>query len=139
MKKLSFIFVFIFVLHTKILGQTYTFSKLVIKANVETNSGNVLKTIASYQGPYSFIFETPNDPRVKRLFTILEPGQKNGPGLPFYGLIEDKGYVEKNGLLMKKSLYANTATGEYEMVMISEDFSLVVIFKKDNTISEFQR
>jgi hypothetical protein len=139
MKKIVILFIFILFFPKNIFCQTYTFSVLSEKVNVETSKGSELRTIANYQGPYSFVFETPSNQKTKRLFTILNPGQRNGPGIPFYGLIEDKGYIEKNGLLMKKSLYANTASGEYEMVLISEDYSLIVIFKKDNTVSEYYR
>ncbi len=139
MKKTAILFVFILFFYVNIFGQTYTFSKLSKKAYVETSKGTELRTIESYQGPFSFVFESLNDPRTKRIFTIINPGEKNTLILPYYGLIEDKGYIEKNGILMKKSLYANTSTSEFEMVLISEDYSMIVIFKNDNTVSEYSR
>ena len=74
-----------------------------------------------------------------RLFTLLGPGQNDSPGLPWYGLLKEMGYIEKNGTLMKKYLYDNTGSRENEMVNIAEDYSLIVIFKSDDTINEYYR
>lgn len=139
MKKI-YLFVLILISFTiKSYGQTYSFSKLVKMATVQTSHGDEQRIIGTFQGPYRFVFETPSGPAVKRLFTPLLPGQRNGPGLPWYGLLQDYGYIEKNGLLMKKQLYFSTDNQENEMVLIAEDYSLIVIFKSDRTIYEYQR
>lgn len=109
------------------------------KANVQTTSGYEQRIIGTYQGPYRFIFETPNDPQIKKLFTLLNPGQSNGPGLPWYGHIKDEGYLEKDGKLFKKSFYFDTDNEERVMVLIADDFSMIVIFKSDDTIWEYIR
>lgn len=127
------------ILTTLSFGQTYTYSKLVKKANVQTTSGYEQRIIGTYQGPYRFIFETPNDPQIKKLFTLLNPGQSNGPGLPWYGHIKDEGYLEKDGKLFKKSFYFDTDNEERVMVLIADDFSMIVIFKSDDTIWEYIR
>ena len=124
-------------LTTCLFGQTYSFSKLVKKASVQTSSGNESRVIGTYQGPFRFVFETPNDPQIKRLFTLLNPGEVDGPGMPFYGLLKEMGYVEKNGKLLKKYLYSDTESNENVLVLIADDYSLIVIFRKDNTILEF--
>lgn len=139
MKKLSFILFLFLSIAFNSFGQTYSFSKMVKKATVQTSNGNEQRIIGTYQGPYRFVFETPSDPSIKRLFTLLSPGQSNGPGLPWYGLLKEMGYIEKDGLLMKKYLYANTGSRENEMVIIAEDYSLIVIFKNDDTINEYYR
>lgn len=118
-------------------GQTYSFSKLVKKATVETSSGNQQRIIGTYQGPYKFVFESPNDPQIKRLFTLLNPGQANGPGLPWYGLLKEMGYVEKDDKLLKKYLYLDTDKNEQVLVLIADDYSQIILFRKDDTIWEF--
>jgi hypothetical protein len=139
MKKICLFLFVLFSFTINSFGQTYSFSKLVKKATVQTSNGNEQRIIGTYQGPYRFVFETPSDPSIKRLFTLLSPGQSNGPGLPWYGLLKEMGYIEKDGLLMKKYLYANTGARENEMVIIAEDYSLIVIFKNDDTIFEYYR
>lgn len=104
---------------------------------MQTSTGNQQRTIGTYQGPYKFIFESPNDPQIKRLFTLLNPGQANGPGLPWYGLSKEMGYVEKDGKLLKKYLYFDTDKKEQVLVMIADDYSQIVIFRNDDTIWEF--
>jgi len=133
----KFLFLILTFLTTYSFGQTYSFSKLVKKATVQTSSGNQERIIGTYQGPYRFVFETPNDPQIKRLFTLLNPGQNNAPGLPWYGLLKEMGYVEKDGKLLKKNLYLDTENSEKVMVLISDDYSLIVIFKGDDTIWEY--
>lgn len=118
-------------------SQTYSFSKLVKKANVETSTGTQERVLSSTQGPFRIIFETPNDPQIKRLFTILKPGQSNAPGLPWFGHLKDTGYGEKNGTVFKKSLYFDTENDENVLVLIAEDYSMLVIFKADDTIWEY--
>ena len=135
--KAKFLFLILTFLTTYSFGQTYSFSKLVKKATVETSSGNQERTIGTYQGPYRFVFETPNDPQVKKLFTLLNPGQNNAPGLPWYGFLKEMGYVEKNGKLLKKNLYFDTQNSEQVLVLIADDYSLIVIFKSDDTIWEY--
>lgn len=63
--KAKFLFLILTFLTTYSFGQTYSFSKLVKKATVETSSGNQERIIGTYQGPYRFVFETPNDPQIK--------------------------------------------------------------------------
>ncbi len=118
-------------------GQTYSFSKLIKKATVQTSSGSQQRVIGTYQGPYQFIFETPSDPQIKRLFTLLNPGQVNAPGLSWYGLLKEQGYIEKDGKLLKKNLYSDTGNNEQVMVLIADDYSIIVILKSDDTIWEF--
>ena len=122
-----------------VFSQTYSFSKLVKKANVQTASGNQLRIISTTEGPYRFIFETPSDPQMKRLFTLLVPGQNNAPGLPWFGLLKEMGYAEKDGKLLKKYLYFDTENDARVLVMIADDYSLMVIFKNDETIWEFTK
>jgi hypothetical protein len=135
--KAKFLFLILTFLTTYSFGQTYSFSKLVKKATVETSSGNQERIIGTYQGPYRFVFETPNDPQIKKLFTLLNPGQNNAPGLPWYGLLKEMGYVEKDGKLLKKNLYLDTQNSEQVLVLIADDYSLIVIFKSDDTIWEY--
>lgn len=135
--KAKFLFLILTFLTTYSFGQTYSFSKLVKKATVETSSGNQERIIGTYQGPYRFVFETPNDPQIKKLFTLLNPGQSNAPGLPWYGLLKEMGYVEKDGKLLKKNLYFDTQNNEQVLVLIADDYSLIVIFKSDDTIWEY--
>lgn len=135
--KAKFLFLILTFLTTYSFGQTYSFSKLVKKATVETSSGNQERILGTYQGTYRFVFETPNDPQVKKLFTLLNPGQNNAPGLPWYGLLKEMGYVEKDGNLLKKNLYLDTQNSEQVLVLIADDYSLIVIFKSDDTIWEY--
>jgi hypothetical protein len=118
-------------------AQTYSYAKLTKKANVETSTGKNIKTIGTYSGPYTFIFETPTDPSMERLFTLLKPGQSNGPGLPFYGQLQDLGYIEKNEILFKKYLYYDTESKNDVLVLIAENYSSIVIFKSNHEILEF--
>jgi hypothetical protein len=133
----KFLTIVLTILTSYSFGQTYSFSKLVKKATVQTSSGNQQRIIGTYQGPYTFEFETPSDPQIKRLFTLLNPGQDNSPGLPWYGLLKEQGYIEKDGKLLKKNLYFNTESNEKVMVLIADDYSLIVIIKNDDTIWEF--
>ena len=123
----------------KAYGQTYSFSTKVKKASVQTSTGYEQRVIARYSGPYRFVFETPNDPSTKKLFTLLYPGQEDAPGLPWYGYLKEMGYLEKDGKLLKKYLYYYTGSDENVMVLIAEDYSLIVIFRKDETIEEYIR
>jgi len=135
--KAKLLFLILTFLTTYSFGQTYSFSKLVKKATVETSSGNQERIIGTYQGPYRFVFETPNDPQIKKLFTLLNPGQSNAPGLPWYGLLKEMGYVEKDGKLLKKNLYFDTQNNQRVLVLIADDYSHIVIFKSDDTIWEY--
>lgn len=135
--KIKFLILILSFVTTFSFGQTYSFSKLVKKATVQTSTGNQQRVIGTYQGPYKFLFETPNDPQIKRLFTLLNPGQENTPGLPYYGLLKEMEYIEKDGKLLKKHLYFNTESNEQVMVLIADDYSLIVIFKKDDTTWEY--
>jgi hypothetical protein len=137
--KAKILFLILTFLTTYSFGQTYSFSKLVKKATVETTSGNQERIIGTYQGPYRFVFETPNDPQIKKLFTLLNPGQNNAPGLPWYGLLKEMAYVEKDGKLLKKNLYFDTQNSEQVLVLIADDYSLIVISKSDDTIWEYIR
>ena len=135
--KLKFLILILSFVTTFSFGQTYSFSKLVKNATVQTSTGNQERVIGTYQGPYNFLFESPNDPQIKRLFTILNPGQENAAGLPYYGLLKEMGYVEKAGKLLKKYLYLDTESNDQVMVLIADDYSLIVIFKKDDTTWEY--
>ncbi len=68
---------------------------------------------------------------------MLNPGQNNAPSLPWYGLLKEMGYVEKDGKLLKKNLYFDTQNSEQVLVLIADDYSLIVIFKSDDTIWEY--
>ena len=136
MKKLLF-FLSVICLATVSYSQTYSYSKLVKKATVQTSSGYEERIIGTTQGSFRIVFETPNDPQIKKLFTILNPGQANSPGLPWFGLLQDKGYVEKNNKLLKKSLYFDTENNEKVLVLIADDYSQIIIFKSDDTIWEY--
>jgi hypothetical protein len=138
MKKLLFLLAVI-CLATVTYSQTYSFSKLVKKASVQTSSGYEERIIGTTQGSFSIVFETPNDPQIKKLFTVLNPGQSNAPGLPWFGLLKDMGYVEKDNKLLKKSLYYDTENDKNVLVLIADDYSQIVIFKSDDTIWEYLR
>jgi len=118
-------------------AQTYSYSKLIKKANIETSTGKSFRTLGAYSGPYKFIFETPTDHSIKRLFTLLYPGQSNGPGMPYYGQLQDLGYIEKNEVLYKKYLYYDTDTKSDVLVLIADDYSSIVIFKSNHEVLEF--
>ena len=120
-------------------SQTYLFNNLVKKAIVKTANGETQKVIGTYSGPYSFIFETPTDPSIKRLFTILNPGQINGPGIPWYGHIKDLGFVETEGITFQKSIYFDTNSSSDVLVFIALDYSKVIIFRNDQTIWEYSK
>ncbi|MDP3444760.1 MAG: hypothetical protein Q8T08_18030 [Ignavibacteria bacterium] len=136
--KLLFLLSLIF-FSTVSYSQTYYFSKLVKKANVQTSTGNEQRTIGTTQGSFRIVFETPNDPQIKKLFTVLNPGQANGPGLPWFGLLKDMGFVEKDSKLLKKSLYHDTENDENVLVLIADDYSQIVIFKSDDTVWEYMK
>ena len=131
------VIILLFLFSTICFGQTYSYAKKTVKASVETVNGNEYRTLNVYKGPYRFVFETPNDPQIKKLFTLLMPGQDNGPGLPWYGLLKDSGFIEKNGVLYKKSMYYYTGNDEQVMVLISNDYNSIIIFNHDDTIWEF--
>jgi hypothetical protein len=137
MKTKNLIIYFLFLISSVTFGQTYSYNLKTVKALVQTSNGNDYRTLNAYQGPYSFVFETPNDPQIKRLFTLLYPGQNIAPGQPWYGLLQDSGYIEKNGVIYKKSIYYYTKTNEKVMVMIANDYSQIIIFNSDDTIWEF--
>lgn len=120
-------------------AQTYSFSKLIKKASVQTSTGTQYKVIATLDGPYRFVFETPNDPQIKRLFTLLKPGQQNEPGLPWFGQIKEQGFIEIKNTLFRKSIYYDTENREQVVVLIAEDYSQIIIFKNDDTVWEFTR
>jgi len=136
MKKLLF-FLSVICFATVSYSQTYSYSKLVKKAIVQTSSGYEERIIGTTQGSFRIVFETPNNPQIKKLFTVLNPGQANAPGLPWFGLLKDMGYVEKNNRLLKKSLYFDTENNDNVLVLIADDYSQVVIFKSDDTIWEY--
>jgi|SRR5579875_3768527 len=135
--KASILLLFILI-NCTVYSQTYSFSKLVKKASVQTSTGKQLRIIGSYDGPYQFIFETPSDPQIKRLFTLVSPGERSLTA-PWFGLLKEMGYVEKNGKLLKQFLYLDTQNNEQVLVMITDDYSQIVIFKKDDTIWEFTK
>lgn len=135
--KALYLFTFFLITNISFSQVTYNYYKKSVKAKVQTENGIEYRLINTYQGPYKFVFETPNDPQIKKLFTLLNPGQQNGPGLPWYGLLKDIGYIEKNGVLFKKSIYYSTADDEQIVVLISNDYFRIIIFNNDDTIWEF--
>lgn len=128
---------FLFLITAVAFGQTYSYNLKTVKALVQTSNGNEYRTLNTYQGPYRFAFEAPNDPQIKKLFTLLLPGQNIAPGQSWYGLLQDSGYIEKDGVIYKKSIYYFTKNNERVMVMISNDYSRIIIFNNDDTIWEF--
>ena len=59
------------------------------------------------------------------------------PGQSWYGFLKDMGYIEKDNILYKKSIYYYTGDDEQVMVLISNDYNKIIIFNKDDTIWEF--
>lgn len=116
-------------------GQTYSFSRKTVKVSVQTAKGNEYRTINTYQGPYKFVFETPRNEN--KLFTLLKPNESLSPGQPWYGFLKDAGYIEKEGILFKKSIYYFTESKEQVMLLISTDYSRIIIFNQDDSLWEF--
>lgn len=120
------------------IGQTYSFSKKIVKASVQTDNGREFKIIDTYEGPHEFIFETPNDPEIKKIFTLLKPEQTNEQGLPIYALMRELGYTDgKSGVIYKKSIYLFTEIDKEVMVLTTNDNSSIVIFFPNETVWEF--
>lgn len=103
--------------------------------SVQTANGNEYRTLDTYQGPYQFVFE--NSDTKDKLFTLLKPNEILRPGQQWYGFLKDVGYIEKNGIIYKKSIYLYTGSGEKVMVLISNGFNKIIIFNQDDTIWEF--
>lgn len=120
-------------------SQTYRYSTKTIKALVQTSNGNQQRIIGKYSGPYIFKFENPNDYQIKRIFTLMSPGQYDELTAPWYGLLKEMGYVEKEGVTFKKYLYTDTESGENVLVLLPDDYSMIVIFRKDDTVWEFNK
>lgn len=135
--KSNLLFTLVVLFATISYSQTYTFSKLKVLANVETTNGNVQRVIDTKQGTFKFKFETPSDPTIKKLFTILNPGMTYNPN--YYVLLEDSGYIESNNVLFQKSMYYSTENDNNVPVLFAKDKSIIVIFKSDNTINEYKR
>lgn len=128
-------FIFLFFISSISFGQTYSYSLKTVKANVQTSNGNEYRVLNRYSGPYRFVFETPRNE--KKLFTLLRPDENIAPGQPWYSLLKDMGYIEKDNILYKKSIYYYTGDDEQVMVLISNDYNKIIIFNKDDTIWEF--
>jgi hypothetical protein len=113
--------------------QTYSYMIKTVKAMVQTSNGSEFRTLNKYKGPYSFVFQNTQD----KLFTLLKPGENLEPGQHWYGFLKDSGYIEKEGVIYKKSLYMYTGNGAQVMVLISNDYNKIIIFNQDDTIWEF--
>lgn len=129
------IFILLILISSISYGQTYSYSKKTVKAKVQTATGNDYRVLDIYAGPYQFVFEKPDNE--SKLFTLLRPNEQLAPGQPWYSLLKDMGYIEKDGILYKKSLYYYTGTDEQVMVLISNDYNRIIIFNTDDTIWEF--
>lgn len=116
-------------------GQTYSYSKKTVMVSVQTANGNEYKTLNIYQGPYRFVFENTNTR--DKLFTLLKPNENLRPGQQWYGFLKDVGYIEKDSIIYKKSIYLYTETREQVMVLISSDYNKIIIFNQDDSIWEF--
>lgn len=122
------------------IGQTHSFSKKIVKASVKTDNGREFRILDTYDGPHEFIFETPNDPEIKKIFTLLKPGQTKEPGLPMYSLMRELGYSDViNGVIYKKSIYLSTEIDKEVMVLTTDDNSSIVIFFPNETHWEFTK
>lgn len=136
MKKILFI-VAIFAINI-LTAQTYSFSKLTKKVIVQTSSGKQQRVVGTNTGNYNFVFENMNSSK-DRLFTLLSPGQINGPGLPWYNVLYDNGYLDFKGKTAKVSVYYYTETQEKLTIMFTDDFSDAVFLWSDGRIWEFSR
>ena len=47
------------------------------------------------------------------------------------------GYIEKDDKLLKKNLFLDSQNNEQVMVLIADDYSMIVIFKRVDTTWEF--
>lgn len=115
-------------------SQTYSFSKLVIRANVETSSGSEQRIIEKKQGTFKFEFEKSNTDG-KTLFTILNPGMDYNPN--YYALIEEKGYIENNNKIFERGFYYSTEHEKGVIVLVAKDKTTIVIFKPNNIVEEY--
>lgn len=125
----------LFIISGGCFGQTYSYAKKTVMVSVQTANGNEYRTLDTYQGPYQFVFE--NSDIKDKLFTLLKPIEILRPGQQWYGFLKDVGYIEKNGIIYKKSIYLYTGSGEKVMVLISNGFNKIIIFNQDDTIWEF--
>lgn len=137
MKTRLFFFIPLMLLVLVSYSQTYKFSKLVKKANVQTSTGNEFKVISTAEGPFQIVFKPQTDLQNRMSFRILNPGQTQETGAPWFGQLRDIGYVEKDSTLFKKCLYFEEETMQSILVLIAEDYSKIVIFKSDRSIWEY--
>ena len=117
-----------------LFGQTYSFSKLTKK----DISGSQERIEGSYSGPYQFVFENINSSRDK-LFTLLAPGQNNAPGLPWFGILTDEGYIDFKGKSSINSIYYYTKTNEKVRVIQANDFSFIAIIWSNGKVWEYSK
>ena len=115
-------------------SQTYSFSKLVIRASVETSSGSEQRIIDTKRGTFKFNFEKSNTDG-KTLFTVIEPGMDYNPD--YYALVEKKGYVENNNTLFERDFYYSTEHEKGVIVLVAKDKSIIVIFKPNNIVEKY--
>lgn len=129
------VLIIIMIISQDAFGQTYSYSKKTVMVSVQTATGNEYRTLNTYQGPYRFVFENANTR--DKLFTLLKPNENLRPGQEWYGFLKDVGYIEKDGIMYKKSMYLYTGTREQVMVLISTDYNKIIIFNQDDSIWEF--
>lgn len=133
--KIKLLFSFMLISMTS-LSQTHYFSKLVVRANVETSNGSDQRIIETKEGTFKFKFEKSNA-NGKTLFTILNPGMDYNPH--YYNLVEEKGFVENNNTLFERGLYYSTEHESGVVVLVARDKSKIVIFKPNNIIEEYKK
>lgn len=117
-------------------SQTHYFSKLVVRANVETSNGTEQRIIETKEGTFKFKFEKSNT-NGKTLFTILNPGMDYNPD--YYVLVEEKGFVENNNTLFERGFYYSTEHETGVVVLVAKDKSIIVIFKPNNIVEEYKK
>jgi hypothetical protein len=120
-------------------SQTYSFSKLTKKAKVQTASGYEEAIIETVNRTFKIAFEEPISQGTYKLFTLLQPGDYLRPGQDFYGLLQEQGYLKKGSKLFRKFLYSDTEREENVLVLIAEDYSMVVFFRKNDIVEEYTR
>lgn len=131
--KIKLILLPILFISINLFGQTYSFSELIIRANVETSSGSEQRIIDTKRETFKFKFEKSTDG--KPLFTLIKPGM-NYSDSDYYVLVEDMGYVENNNKLFEKGHYYSTEDETGVIVLVARDKSIIVIFKP-NIIEEY--
>ena len=137
MKKLLLL---LFLVSNFAFSQSYYFSKLTKSIYVQTSEGERQRVLGTYNGPYCFKFEnvSSSSPSNPKLFTLLEPGESDRPGLDYYTLTYKKGYIDLNGETASLERYYYTGDGQVVTVAITTNFSVAIILK-GNEIWEFTK